>query len=220
MPSNIKSPFTTSFHSAIKRGTPYLTVIGNIAKRTGKSPEFIFGSLFKAGVVNRQKFNGTWLYWPAQWDGKANVSNKKECQFSMWQAFVQWSIWNGWTTPEKLANNTGSQAEFENFCKKFWGKQFNGTVSTTRTRPAAKAKTRTVGKTTARKRSTVTSKTTTGSKTNSKVKKNTTVKAGKTSKPVARKTTTAGKAKSQNNALRFAGSTSRRTSGRSYRRAA
>ena len=60
MPSNNKSPFTTSFNSGIKRGTPYLTVVNNIAKRTGKSVDFIFGSLFKAGIVTA--FAGLALY--------------------------------------------------------------------------------------------------------------------------------------------------------------
>jgi hypothetical protein len=130
MPSNFKSPYASSFTSAIKRGTPCSVVVNSIANRTKKTPSVIFNSLFKAGLVDRQKFNGQWVYWPVN-GKKTNATTTKNCQHNMWQWFVDWCIAGGWCTPKQFSKHTGSQAEFMSFCKKFFGKQFTGVSGTT-----------------------------------------------------------------------------------------
>jgi hypothetical protein len=132
MPNTKKnmSPFATSFKSAINRGTPCFVAVCNIAKRTKKSPNQVFESLFKAGLCFRQKVSGQWIYWPCNWN-KTSVTNAKVCQHNMWQSFVDWCLCSGWCTPEQLHNHCGSQQEFFNYCKKFWNKQF--TTGTTKT---------------------------------------------------------------------------------------
>jgi hypothetical protein len=129
MPSNYKSPFATSFKSAIKRGVPCSTVVENICKRNNKTPKTVFESLFKAGLCYRQKVNGQWIYWPC--DGvKTNNTNAKVSQTEMWQNFVDWCITTGCCTPEQMKKNCGSQTVFMQNCKKFWSKQFtNGSVT-------------------------------------------------------------------------------------------
>ena len=57
MPSNYTSPFATSFKSAINRGTSWNVAVQNIANRNNKTVTFVWNSLFKAGLCNRQKFN-------------------------------------------------------------------------------------------------------------------------------------------------------------------
>lgn len=132
-----KSPFATSFKSAINRGTPCFVAVQNIAKRTKKSPNQVFQSLFKAGLCFRQKIAGEWVYWPCDWH-KTNATNAKICQNNMWQWFVDWCLCTGVCTPEKLQKHTGSQQEFMSFCKKFWGKQF--TPGTVTSKPKSKKK--------------------------------------------------------------------------------
>ena len=128
MPSNFKSPFTTTFKSGINRGVPCSVVVQNIANRNNKTVKFVFNSLWKAGVCNRQKINGQWIYWPCDCK-KTNATNVKSCQVNMWQCFVDWCMCSGVCTPEQMSNNCGSQVNFMNYCKKFWGKQFTpGTV--------------------------------------------------------------------------------------------
>ncbi|MEM7229586.1 MAG: hypothetical protein AAF432_12315 [Planctomycetota bacterium] len=134
---------------------------------------------------------------PAKSAGKPNASFKKEAQFDLWQSFVQWALWNGWTTPEKLDNAKGSQAEFQAFCKKFWNKQFTATTSTTRKRPS----------TTSKKRSTTTSR------------KRSTVKGRKTRTSSSKRTTTRKSTTGRKSNLRLAGSSKRSTT-RRYSRAA
>jgi hypothetical protein len=95
MPSNFKSPYASSFTSAIKRGTPCSVVVNSIANRTKKTPSVIFNSLFKAGLVDRQKFNGQWVYWPVN-GKKTNATVTKNCQHNMWQWFVDWCVAGGW----------------------------------------------------------------------------------------------------------------------------
>ena len=140
MPSNFKSPYASSFNSAISRGTPCFVVVQGIAKRCSKTPNQVFESLFKGGCCYRQKFNGTWIYWAC--DGsKSNSTNWKKAQWNCWQSFMDWCICSGTCTPEQLWNNTSSQNNFMSYCKKFWGKQFNGTIggskSTSRKRTSA-----------------------------------------------------------------------------------
>jgi hypothetical protein len=132
MPSTFKSPFTTTFKSGIKRGVPCSVVVQNIANRNNKTCKFVFNSLWKAGVCNRQKMNGQWIYWPCDCK-KANVTNVKNCQVNMWQCFVDWCMVSGVCTPDQMSNNCGSQSSFMNYCKKFWGKQFVGTTGRTGT---------------------------------------------------------------------------------------
>ena len=143
MPSNFKSPYASSFNTAIKRGTPCWTVIQNIAKRGSKNPNIVANSLFKAGLCFRQKFNGQWVYWAC--DGvKGNSTNSKVCQWNMWQCFVDWCICSGQCTPEQIQHNCGSQVEFMNWCRKFFAKQFNtNTVRTTGRKRVTRSKSRT-----------------------------------------------------------------------------
>jgi len=125
MGTTYKSPYAASFKSGIKRGTPPFVIVNNLASRKNVNPQKVWESLFKGGLVNRQKFNGQWLYWPVECGTNFNATNTKVCQFNMWQWFVDWCICNGCCTPEQLDNNKGSQKEFEAYFKKFWNKQFN-----------------------------------------------------------------------------------------------
>lgn len=128
MPTKYKSPYATSFNSAINRGTPCHQAVWNIAKRTNAPVSKVYESLFKAGLCNRQKFNGQWLYWATN-GTKTNANNWKESQFNQWQWFVDWAVASGFCTPKQLNNYKGTQQDFMNSCKKFFGKQFNGTTT-------------------------------------------------------------------------------------------
>ena len=140
MPSTSKSPYATSFNSAIKRGTPAGTAVNAIAKRTGKRPSAVFSSLHKAGLCHRQKFNGQWIYCPCD-AGKTNSTNWKNSQFNSWQWFAEWCIASGFVTPEQFKKNCGSQKDFMNWSRKYFGKQFTWTNSTTnKTRKTTKAR--------------------------------------------------------------------------------
>lgn len=149
MPSKTNSPYTSSFNSAIKRGTPCWTAINNIANRWNKTPNFVGNSLFKAGHVWRQKFNGQWIYWAAS-AKKSNATNWKPAQFNMWQNFIDWAVCNGFCTPEQIKNHCGSQQEFMTWCRKFFSKQFDSN-SSSKSSPKRKSNTR--KSTTARKSS-------------------------------------------------------------------
>ena len=46
MPSTYKTPFATTFKSAIKRGVPCSVAVTNIATRCNKTPKVVFESLF------------------------------------------------------------------------------------------------------------------------------------------------------------------------------
>ena len=132
MPSN--SPYAKSFQSAIKRGTPCWTCVTNIANRHHTTPTTVFNSLFKAGLVNRQKFNGQWIYWPTC-PSKASATNWKDCQTQMWQWFIDFCVCHGWCNPQQFMNYKGSQHEFMSNFKKFWNKQYN---SSTTSKPKSK----------------------------------------------------------------------------------
>lgn len=121
MPSNRKSPFTTSFNSAIKRGVPCGTAVQQISKRTGKTPTFIFNSLFNAGSCKRAKVNGQWIYWPTT-SKKSNSSTAKQCQVKMWQNFVDWCIASGNCTTKQFNSNCSNATKFWNFCSKNFNK--------------------------------------------------------------------------------------------------
>ncbi len=173
MPSNIKSPYTTSFNSAIKRGTPAGKAVEAIAKRTNKNANVIFNSLHKAGVCQRQKFNGQWVYWPVQ-NIKTSATNAKVVQTELWQNFVDWCIISGQCKPQQLENQIGSQQAFMTFCKKFFVRQINGTGTTGST-----------GRKTTRKR-----RATTARKTTAAGRKRTTSARKRTTTTGARKRTT------------------------------
>lgn len=128
------SPFATAFKSACKRGTPCSQAVWNISKRTGKSPSVIWNSLCKAGICQKQKFNGQWIYWPTD-QAFCNTTAKcaKTCQVNMWQSFVEWCIASGQCTPEQLNKHCNGQQNFMKYCRKFFNKQFNtNTTSTSR----------------------------------------------------------------------------------------
>ena len=129
MPSNYKSPFASSFKSAVNRGTSYTAAVENIAKRNNTPTTFVWNSLYKANLVWRQKFNGQWIYFPTSWN-KGKAASWKNSQFECWQYFCEWFISNGYCTPENLKKHCGSQAEFMNFCRKYFAKQFNNNTTT------------------------------------------------------------------------------------------
>ncbi len=148
MPSNPKSPYASSFNSAVKNGTPGGLAIYNIAKRLGKTPSVIGNSLFRANLVYRQKFNGQWVFWPV--NGKRSSAAKfKPVHTQMWQCFIDWALCNGLCKPEQLKKKIGSQKEFMTFCRKFFAKQFGSATPTKRKRKTVKRK-----RTTSRKRTT------------------------------------------------------------------
>ena len=190
MPTNHKSPYASSFKSAVKNGTPCGVAVNSIAKNKGKTPKMVFESLFKAGLCFRQKFNGQFVYWTSEKCKKGTATHRNGCQNNMWQNFIDWCISSGFCTPEQLKNHCGSQQEFMAYCRKFFAKQFG--ASTVK----KKKKTRkTSRKSTARKRTTT------------KVRKRKT-----TRKPAGRKTVKRGSYKFP--------TAKRRSSTRRYRRAA
>lgn len=129
MPNNSNNcPFASSFKSAINRGTPCWTAICNIASKCNKTPQAVCQSLFKAELVDRCKFNGQWLYWPCC-SYKTTATAAKNCQFNMWQHFVEWCMASGCCTPEQLSNCNSSQKAFMTFCRKFWNQQFSGAMN-------------------------------------------------------------------------------------------
>ncbi|MCH7848356.1 MAG: hypothetical protein IIB99_06680 [Planctomycetes bacterium] len=137
MPSNFKSPHGSSFNTAVKNGTPCGIAIYSIAKRTGKNPSVVGNSLFRAGLVYRQKFNGHWVFWSV--NGKRSSAAKfKPVHTQMWQCFIDWALCNGFCKPEQLKNHIGSQKEFMTFCRKFFAKQFGPATTSKRKRKSAK----------------------------------------------------------------------------------
>ena len=140
MPSKFKSPFASPFKSAINRGTSWNTAVSNIAKRSGKTPEFIWNSLYKADLCYRQKFNGQWIYFPID-AAKCPAGTQKVSQFQMWQWFCEWSISSGFVTPEQFTKHLGSQQDFMTWSKKFWGRQFTSTKKGTKSRSVTRGRT-------------------------------------------------------------------------------
>ena len=199
MPTNHKSPYASSFKSAMKLGTPCGVAVNTIAKNIKKSPKMVFESLFKAGLCFRQKFNGQFVYWTSEKCKKGTATVRNECQHNMWQCFIDWFISSGFCTPEQLKNHCGSQQEFMAFCRKFFSKQISATTG------KKKRKVRKTGrKSTTRKRTTTKAK-----------KRKTTIRSKRrktTRKPVGRKTTSRGSYKFP--------TAKRRSSTRRYRRAA
>lgn len=138
MSNTYKSPFATAFKAGVNRGTSYNHVVWNIAKRSNKSPEFVWESLFKANLCWRQKFNGQWIYFPCELK-KSNATTVKFGQYNMWQWFCEWCLTSGTCTPEQLHKHHGSQKEFMTWCRKFWSAQYT-TAKTTKKRPVSKSR--------------------------------------------------------------------------------
>ena len=140
MPSQHQSPYASSFKSAIKGGTPCFTAVEKIASRCKKTPNMVFQSLFKAGLCNRQKFNGQWLYWPCE-GRKCTATLAKGCQLQMWQCFIDWCIGTGCCTPDQLSRYNGSQKDFMDDCRKFFNRQLTATsTKTIKKRTTSKAR--------------------------------------------------------------------------------
>ncbi len=156
MPSNSKSPYTTSFKSAIKRGIPAGVAVAGIAKRTNKSPSTILASLYKEGLCYRQKVNGQWIYWPCE--AKRSATQAKACQSQMWQSFIDWCISSGACKPELLEKNSGSQKEFMTYCRKFFNGQITGVGSSSSTKSTRRSTSRPKTRLTASSRRTTSSK--------------------------------------------------------------
>jgi hypothetical protein len=140
------SPFATAFKNAVNRGTPFTVAVNNIAKKNNKTTDYIWQSLYKAGICYRQKFNGQWIYFPCNIT-KCKSPVVKTSQFNFWQQFCEWCLINGWCTPQQLQKHCGSQQDFMTFCRKFWNKQYTTTTKT---------KKRTTGRKTRRTRTTAT----------------------------------------------------------------
>lgn len=166
------SPFTRAFTTAMRRGTPAGVAAQNIAKRNRKTINQVFTSLFQAGQVKRQKMGGQWIYFPVE-GTKPNASFARNSQAEMWQAFVDWTIASGNTTPERITANNRTRQQFVNFMKKYFGRQFasaNGTTTTSRSASTTRGRSTrsTVSNTRstqARKNSTTSTRKTTGTRT-------------------------------------------------------
>lgn len=124
----LKSPFTTTFKTLVTRGTPCWTAVTTIAARFGKTPNFIFRSLYGAGLVTRQKVSGQWVYWPT-FPVRTSTTFKKVSTGNLWQAFIDWCICSGFCTPRTFTSHKGSEQAFIKYFARFWSKQFPGTGS-------------------------------------------------------------------------------------------
>lgn len=140
--STVKSPYASSFRTGIKSGKPCSAVIASISKRTGKPITSIVKSLCKAGVCYCQKFNGTWIYWPA-FPCKSGASST--CQTTMWQSFIDWCMASGSCKPAQLDKKVSSQKNFMAFCRHFFARQFSG-ISTSKRRTRRSRKSRTTSR--------------------------------------------------------------------------
>ncbi len=147
MPSQHQSPYASSFKSAIKGGTPCFTAVEKIASRCKKTTNMIFQSLLGAGLCDRQKFNGQWLYWPCE-GRKCSATLAKGCQLQMWQCFIDWCIGTGCCTPDQLSRYNGSQKDFMDDCRKFFNRQFSTQTSSRKPR---RSRTTKISKTRGRK---------------------------------------------------------------------
>ena len=155
MPSTYKSPYASSFKSAIKRGTPAKKAVDSIARNRNTTPTAIVNSLHKAGLCQRQKFNGQWVYWPGE-DIKKSATSAKSCQVEMWQSFIDWCILSGHCKPLQLENNRGSQQEFMSYCRKFFNRQLSaGSPKSTSRKRSSVGRSRKRTTTTAKRRSSV-----------------------------------------------------------------
>jgi hypothetical protein len=126
-----KSPFTTAFIKGTKKGIPCWTIVNTIATKTRKNPTVIWNSLFKAGLVWRQKINNQWIFW-AKTGKKTTGKNINTCTTGLWQCFADWCIASGTCTPMQLAFKTGATKNFTNNCRTYFTKFFttNGITGT------------------------------------------------------------------------------------------
>lgn len=140
MPSTntFKSPYATSFKSAVRRGTSASVAVANIARRRHSTPVQIFQSLFKADLVQRQKINGHWIYWPVE-GHKAPSTVSKQAQWQLWQAYVDWAISSGMATPQQISSSTGSQQQFIASQRKFFNRQFSSTTTSSHSTSSKRA---------------------------------------------------------------------------------
>jgi hypothetical protein len=125
--SKSTSPFASLFTAACKRGTPCWTAICTIAKNRKSTPTSVCNSLHKAGLINRQKFNGQWICWPS-FSSKTSSKSAKTCQTTMWQNFIDWCICSGTCTPRQINLCCGNQNSFMKNCSKFFSKQLGGSA--------------------------------------------------------------------------------------------
>jgi hypothetical protein len=125
-----KSPFATMFNTGIKKGVPCGIVMNTIAIKTKKSPTVIGQSLFKAGLVWRQKINSQWIYWAK--NGKKTINkNINNAQVNLWQCFIDWCIASGVCTPMQVAFKTGNTKNFTKNCSMWVNKFFTANGITT-----------------------------------------------------------------------------------------
>ena len=126
--NNSKSPYATSFNSAIKRGTPAGAAVKAIATRSQIRPNVVFASLHKANLCHRQKFNGQWIYWAVE-GTKSTATTAKNLQVEIWQSLIDWCIASGHCQPQQLADKASSQRELMSYCRTFFNRQFPSSTS-------------------------------------------------------------------------------------------
>lgn len=118
--------FASNFRSAVNRGTPAPIVVWNLSQKTGKSQSWIWNHLFSNKLVNRRKFNGSWLYWPSF--QKKSQNNNKTFSMNVWQQIACWAVASGFCTPEQIAS-LKSQKDFINFFGPFFSQNWSWSVN-------------------------------------------------------------------------------------------
>lgn len=135
MPSTRKSPFATSFKSFIKKGVPCGQAVSQIAKRSNKNPNTVFQSLWSAGLVNKTKVNGQWVFWAAT-PVKSSTKNAKVSQGQLWQNFIDWCFVTGNCTPAQIKKYCKNPSQFFAFATKLMNKQFTSAKATSKSWPS------------------------------------------------------------------------------------
>ena len=146
MPTQYQSPYAATFRAAVRGGTQASKAVAAIAKHNNTTPTTVYTSLYKAGVCNRQKCNGQWVYWPC--DGaKASSKHARNSQAEIWQQVIDWCIVSGQYSPAQVTNSADNQQHFVTFC--------HSAITRFNRKPATAAKrsgsTRTTARTAARK---------------------------------------------------------------------
>ncbi len=105
---SVKSPYATAFQSAIRRGIPAGEAVTAISRRHNKAAQIIFGSLYKAGLVQRRRIDGQWIYWPVQKLARS-ASAVRLSRARLWQSVIDVCIADGSCGPEQVQAITGDQ---------------------------------------------------------------------------------------------------------------
>ncbi len=137
MPTKAKSPYAATYRAAVRSGTPTSKAVAAIARTYKTTTTTVYASLYKAGVCNRQKCAGQWVYWPC--DGaKTSPRYARYCQAEIWQQVIDWCIATGKYKPQQITNNAANQQKFVTFCHRAIG-TFNRKPATAARTTARKA---------------------------------------------------------------------------------